>query len=63
MPPEIPDIAQPYKQIVQEISKLKNIYPYSSNNEAYNSALDMCIKLILLIERENKTKTKPNENY
>lgn len=33
-------------EIVKELEGLKNLYPYSNNNQLYNSVIDLCIDKI-----------------
>jgi len=35
--------------IINEVENLKNIYPYSNNNQLYNSFVDMCIAQIIKV--------------
>lgn len=57
MPLEIHKISEPYRHIIEELLKLKDLYPYSNNNDAYNAAIDMCIKCVELVEKESKNNT------
>ncbi len=56
MPPKFSLLSEPYKTIAEEIHTLKDIYPYSNNNETHNLAIEMCIKCIIAIEKQHKTK-------
>jgi hypothetical protein len=35
-----------YTEIIEELEQLKNLYPYSNNNDVYNKVIDICIAKI-----------------
>ena len=41
-------------EIEQEILKLKDIYPYSTNNESYNKIIDLCVEAVKEVQARKK---------
>jgi hypothetical protein len=49
-----------FTEINAEIDKIKNLYPYSNNNHAYNAIVDMCKdKVKELANRKKEGLSKP----
>jgi hypothetical protein len=49
-----------FKEIELELQKFKDLYPYSNNNESYNSMVDLCINKIKEIADSKKEEHKNN---
>ena len=49
-----------FKEIELELQKFKDLYPYSNNNESYNSMVDLCINKIKEIADLKKEEHKNN---
>ena len=49
-----------FKEIELELQKFKDLYPYSNNNESYNSIVDLCINKIKEIADLKKEEHKNN---
>lgn len=48
-------------EIEQEMLKLKNIYPYSANNESYNKIIELCIAAVHEVRDRKKEDLKNNQ--
>lgn len=48
-------------EIEQEMLKLKNLYPYSANNESYNKIIDLCIASVQEVRDRKKEDMKTNQ--
>lgn len=50
-----------FKEIEIELSKAKNVYPYSNNNDSYNAIVDLCIQLVK--DLSDKKKQEINNQF
>jgi len=48
-----------YAEIVEELSKLKNMYPYSNNNDSYNKIVQMCIGTVNAVKSRKENSPNP----
>ena len=43
-----------FKEIEMELSKMKNVFPYSNNNDSYNAIVDLCIQATKNVEERKR---------
>ncbi len=51
-------------EIEQELEKLKNIYPYSNNNQINNAMVELCkeaVKIVADRKRESMSSQEPRD--
>ena len=49
-----------FKEIEMNLEQMKNVFPYSNNNDSYNAIVDLCIERIRVMaeEKEKEIETK-----
>ena len=43
-----------FKEIEMNLEQMKNVFPYSNNNDSYNAIVDLCIERIKVMAEEKK---------
>jgi len=43
-----------FKEIELELEKVKDVYPYSNNNDSYNAIVDLCIEAIRKVAADKR---------
>lgn len=49
-----------FKEVQLNLEQMKNVFPYSNNNDSYNAIVDLCIERIRVMaeEKEKEIETK-----
>lgn len=48
-----------YTEIKEEMSKLKDMFPYSKNNDSNNVIIEMCKRAVDEVKNRNESKPNP----
>ena len=43
-----------FKEIEMNLEQMKNVFPYSNNNDSYNAIVDLCIERIKVMAEDKK---------
>lgn len=44
-----------FREVEMNLEQMKNIFPYSSNNDSYNAVVDLCIEKVREMAEKKRT--------